>query len=173
MSDNVVEPVAPEGAKTGARKKTGAERAREQKAKEEAQAAALAALPPGDEDELAAMRHVMNNQTDRTFQHRQLRQIWQTNQDEFRKEYFGLVRAEKRLSRSSSTSTSGLPATSIEPPSSDARQSALPDQGTQNIAELLGDRWVQYQEFKKYRVEFLEWLATRSTGSAGNTGASG
>ncbi len=150
MAVATVEPGAVEGKKGAGKPPSGAEQRRRNKA-------IVNALPPGDEDEITAMRWVISNSQDRTYQHWSMRQWLKEDAKEFRSKLAGLVRAEK-LSRSGSASptptTSGAgvaesPLTSAGPPRA--------DEGLERLGELLSQ-------------ELGEWEEYRSRESSRNTG---
>ncbi len=134
--------------------KIGAARKRAMRAAEAAERLRVEALPREDEDELTAMRWVMNSPEDRTYQHWSLRQIWKTSPEEFRKEYFALVRAERK-SRPVSVSPGGGAdcSTGPETTSTSAESTSLGAPLSEDLAEELS----LFAEYRRFREEFREW----------------
>lgn len=96
-----------------------------------------ALLPPGADDELTAMRWVLDNPTDLTYQHWSRRQLWKSNPEKFQEQYHRLVLEEKRANRSAVTSGSTPPTSQATNSESPTGSAAPPDPGLENLKELL------------------------------------
>ncbi len=95
-----------------------------------AQRAALEALPAGTDDDLTAMRYVLNNLTDQTYQHWSFRQWLTDDPGHFREKYASLARADRMKPNSSVAATvvSTLPT---------AQPGFVLDEGQSRVLELL------------------------------------
>ncbi len=163
MAAALAERVAGEVAKKGSGP-TGAQRYRSKKARQ----ALVDALPPGDESELEAMRWVISNSQDRTYQHWSMRQWLKEDAKEFRAKFAGLVRAERLAGRSESRGTlapsSAAPSAtplsgmsgSTSPSSPGPSAAPCGDEGMERLGELLSQELTEWEEYRS-------WKSSRNT----------